>query len=410
MSRAATPLTTAQRLALGIVLGLALISRIDSVFIAQARYFSPDERGYTRTAYQLLDQHYFSYKSAVPNAQITPGYPLFLAAVLGAWRAVAPGLPNTYALRIVQALIGMLLVWLIFVLTRRYAGAWPGIAAAAFWAAYPAAYIAQNMRITEGVYTTLFVGAIIVAADGAEKGGLWRNALAGALFGVATLVRPLAAPLLLVPYLVEFFQSAENRKRVALGLGVALACLVLVMSPWWIRNVIVVHKFVPLATQGGDPLLRGADPYDQYDHVGASPIKGVPPEQYTAVAIARIAKGFRTDPLLWASWYTVGKWWYFFREPWGGYGLWQVTAHLTVIVFLGGMALVHALWRRRLRWIGWVIIVGSLMQFPFIAIPRYEYPITPLLVVLAAIFLADVWRGDGARWLGPLIDPGWKRR
>jgi len=180
---------------------------------------------------------------------------------------------------------------------------------------------------------------------------------------------------------------------------------VVVMSPWWIRNAVVLKQFVPLATQGGDPLLRGADPYDQYDHIGASPILGVEPKDYTAVAIARIKTGFATDPWTWGSWFTVGKLWYLFSLPWGASGFWDVFAHRLVFVFLGLPALVHALCRRRLRWMAWVVVAGLAMQLPFIAIPRYVYPLLPLLLVLVVTFLTDVWRGDGARWLGPLLGP-----
>ena len=41
-----------------------------------------------------------------------------------------------------------------------------------------------------------------------------------------------------------------------------------------------------LATQTGDPMLRGTDPWDPYDHVGPSIIAGVRPEDMSAVAKA----------------------------------------------------------------------------------------------------------------------------
>lgn len=393
-------LTAVQRWALGAVLVIALVARVGSALIEQTETFSPDERGYTKSAFRLLDRHFFSYKSPVPNARVTPGYPLFLAGVLGAWRAVAPDAPNAQVVRVVQALAGWLLVWLVFVLGRRYGGPWAGIGAAAFWAVYAGAFTAQNMRITEGVYAPLFIGAIIIAADGAEGGGRWRDALAGLLFGIATLLRPAAAPLLAVPYAVEWFQSKARRRRVVASAAIAAACLVVVLVPWTVRNAVVLKQFVPLATQGGDPLLRGSDPFDQYDHVGPSTILGVPPKDYTSVALARIAEGFRTDPLRYAAWYTAGKVWYMVREPWGGNGMfWPTVLHLVGVTFVGGMGVVHALRRRRLRWMAWVVVAGVALQLPFIPLTRYVYPLTPLVVALAAVFVADVARGDGGRLL-----------
>ena len=44
---------------------------------------SGDGLGYEKMAQQLLTKHVYGYKSTEPNAYVTPGYPLFLAAVYG---------------------------------------------------------------------------------------------------------------------------------------------------------------------------------------------------------------------------------------------------------------------------------------------------------------------------------------
>ena len=69
-------------------------------------------------------------------------------------------------------------------------------------------------------------------------------------------IRPTIAlfPILLFLYLL----LVKYPMRLMLKqLGVATIALLLVMSPWWIRNYVLFNEFIPLSGGAGNPLLLG---------------------------------------------------------------------------------------------------------------------------------------------------------
>ncbi len=78
----------------------------------------------------------------------------------------------------------------------------------------------------------------------------------GGLLGARTIFILSAPILLLLPGRDKSFGSKFAWKPKAICLAVAIA----VISPWWIRNIIVLDAFMPLGTQGGINLPMGFGP------------------------------------------------------------------------------------------------------------------------------------------------------
>jgi len=112
-----------------------------------------------------------------------PGYPLFLRAIY----AVA-GSEDYTAVFVVQALIGTLTVWLIFLTARRVAGTATALVASGIAAVYPGfiMYTLTTMTETLALMLTMLM-LLAVAAPG--KGAL-RSALPAALLFAGCVVRP----------------------------------------------------------------------------------------------------------------------------------------------------------------------------------------------------------------------------
>ncbi len=111
-----------------------------------------------------------------------PGFSLLLAPF--AW----VGGPN--GVFVVTPITGAVLIWLTFVLGRRLAGAWAGLAAALLTASIPALLFQVVQPMNDVLATTLWT-AVLVAASTGDPGRPW---LLGVLTGVAVLVRPNLAP------------------------------------------------------------------------------------------------------------------------------------------------------------------------------------------------------------------------
>ena len=356
-----------------------------------------DELGYAEMARQLITRGVYGYYSTTPNAFVTPGYPLFVTGVFKVadmFGATPSG--EFIALRVAQMLLGVLAVWLTFVLGRRIGGARVGLLTAAVAALYPSAWMAQSRLLTESLFTALFLGWLLLALTLRERRAWQYHAALGALLAVLVLVRPTVALLGIVLYALDL---AENRDwRFALNSLVALLAFCLVMSPWWIRNRVVLHETVLLATQTGNPFLRGTDPWDPYDHIGPSIIAGVAPADMQRVGIERVKAGLRDHPAEYIAWFTVGKWWYLWRMPWYEATWFSKMLHWVFVLGLGWIGVAAGLFSRKTRLLAWSVVAITVAQLAFIPIPRYMYPLTPLMMLLAAwvIFAAwDRWSGGG---------------
>lgn len=371
------------RAALVLILLAALAGRLIYLYYTGPLKLSHDETGYHQMTVQFLAKGFLGYYADRPTAFVTPGYPLFLAAIYGVVKAVrGAGADPLPVVRTVQALLSVGTVYLAYCLGRSTGRISTGIIAAALIAAYPPMYMANNRILTEVLYTFLLTGYVYAAQLMLKYHALRYHILNGVILALTVLVKPTVAPLLIVPYIVDFWQ--HRNPGVIKGFLIAAAAFSLIMMPWWVRNYVVLDKVVIFATQSGNPLLRGTDPYDPYDKFGPSIIQGVPEDEMSKIAIARIKHGFKTEPWLWTKWYTVGKFDLLWVKPWGILDRETKAFHLAVFVVLGWLGVLYGLTRRELRWPALVPVIITLLQLMFIPITRYMFPLIPLMGVLAA--------------------------
>ncbi|MDA8234513.1 MAG: hypothetical protein M0Z31_06940 [Clostridia bacterium] len=394
-----------QWLGLAFILILALVSRLWWVAEMSPRTLTHDEIGYNAMTEQFLDKGFLGYYADVPNAFVTPGYPLFLATVyksvdLAAGKKTDP-LP---VVRVIQTFISVATVFLVFVLGLRTGRVGVAFLAAVFITLYPPNFSANTRILTEVLYTFLLLAYVYSVMSLFDKRTPFIHGLTGVLLALVVLVRPAVAPLLILPYLLDFWRHRDW--RFASGVMVAGLCFSLIMLPWWVRNYVVMNQVVVFATQSGNPFLRGTDPYDPYDKIGPSIIENVAPEDQMRVGMERVKKGVQTEPGLWVEWFTVGKFTYLWGQPWGLAKGWLQGIHVALVVILGWLGVVRALFSPRLRWLAVIPVFMTLLQMAFIPITRYMYPLTPIMLILAAVLVMDIverFRGNN-----PGGDDDWK--
>lgn len=230
-----------------------------------------DEQEYLLLAHNLASGRGFSYASPVSgrvegrHVGRAPLYPAFLAGVALA----VPGSPirsdrlptsTPVEVKVVQALLGGVIVWLVGLWAARAAGEEPrasraALVASAVAALYPPLVWIGSYVLSESVYAALaLASAWLVDRAVAEQPGR-RAALlalaAGGLAGLATLTRP---ALLAFLALVALWLVAARRPRAlaALALGAAL-----VVAPWTLRNQQAYGRFVLVASEGGVTFWTG---------------------------------------------------------------------------------------------------------------------------------------------------------
>ena len=177
-----------------------------------------------------------------PTAWRAPLFPLFMA---GLWWNSADS-PPVRTVQVVNALLGGVTAGLTCSIAAALAPAM-ALPAGLISAAWPLGVITDAAPMSEALFTVLLMA------------GLWwwqRNApvAAGISFGAACLTRVTLLPLLVLIPLFTLWPRLRRRGLITISL-----CSLLTIAPWTVRNLIVLHRAIPVATAGsGANLLLGS--------------------------------------------------------------------------------------------------------------------------------------------------------
>jgi hypothetical protein len=247
-----------------LLLGLGL--RVGEAWDGRAPVY--DAQAYAAIATNLSEGEGFTVgpEATQPSSNYSPGLPL---AVAGLYE-VTGGVHERLA-RMVLAVVGALSVLFTYLIGRRLtrppnrpgscevgsAAVWPAFVGAGAVAIYPALLEYQGMLMSEPLAATLLSGGVL-AVLWAWDGGWQRWLLPGASFGALALVRPeYLGVAVLVAAVIFGREASSDWRRSLLRAAVFLGALVVVITPWTIRNAVALDRFVPISTGGGQVLFAG---------------------------------------------------------------------------------------------------------------------------------------------------------
>lgn len=278
------------------------------------------------------------------------------------------------------------------------------------------------MLMSEPLAATLLSGGVL-GALWAWDGGRWRWLLPGVLFGALALTRPEYLAIAGLVALVVFSREARGDWRRSLArAAIFLVGLVVIVAPWTVRNAVVLDRFVPISTGGGQVLFAGTylpsdgDP----EKVGAEVVAENPDlfapgdakqlrlEQILSLLAADRYPGMETDQAL----SKLGKeqlWDDISEEPveYAGFGatkVWRIWSHgprdvmrepvwavlHLLLVAFGLLGLAVLAWRK--RWeallIGTILLAITLLSALLVASPRRVLVLVPLLASLTSVAIA----------------------
>ncbi|MBI3866256.1 MAG: glycosyltransferase family 39 protein [Planctomycetia bacterium] len=193
-----------------------------------------------------------------------PGFPLALAAGMKAFGG------NVLKMRLMLAAVGTVACGLVYCLGRELFGRPVGLIACALAAVSPTFVVFSVLLLSETLFAAALLASLLAVAvlvrarrtetpPGIPAWPALIAVLAGALCGVATLVRPtwiLVGPAVAVIYVIR----AGHGQRRIINAGLLLAGLAAVLSPWVIRNARVAGHFVPTTLWVGPSLYDGLSP------------------------------------------------------------------------------------------------------------------------------------------------------
>ncbi len=344
----------------------------------------------------------------------TPGYPLFLAACRAAF---GPSLP---AVRMVQAALGTLGVWLVGRLAGsavpwvRRSGWTVPLVAAAIAAVEPYVVGISALVLSEALFLPLMLAGLWGLAalwrredePGPKRPGLVAVG-AGLAMGGAVLARPSWA-LFLPAILAAWVIGAGRGRRVgairgALIVGAASAAI---LAPWWARNARVFGRFVPTAMWVGASLYDGINPRangeSEMRFTEEPGVRALAEVEQDAVFRGRSLAFARSDPgrVLVLAGVKLGRFW----SPWPNAATLQApgVALASAAVTLPVYALIAlGVWDRRRDPRALALLAGPLVYFcllhmVFVSSVRYRIPGEVPALGLAAVGLGRLagWRAS----------------
>ena len=384
----------------------------------------PDSTAYSRIAEHLFLAGEYGTPAQTSPSDWSPGLPLMVAGLY--WLI---GEVNETAARLLIALLGTLMVLFTFLIGRRLSGVPAGLIAAALVATYPT-YIENNGQfLSEPLAAFLLSGGLLGMLWAAERRRVVAWVLPGLVFGALTLTRPEYQAITLAFGVLALWRMGRDIgwMRGVAAAGIMVLAAALVVSPWMVRNRIVLDKWVPVSTGGGKALFvatylpglgrqvptkrelmrqfLGAEDPINTDELRAQPMQPLLnrvadkyPDLPRDEALGRIGrenlvKYVTEQPVAYAEMSAL-KFWNVWSRGSSPYmrdaGL---VAYHRILIVAGVIGFIVLAWRSRTRWqallLACPIAAVSVLGTVLLAVPRRQVPLIPLICVLAAIAL--VW-------------------
>jgi 4-amino-4-deoxy-L-arabinose transferase-like glycosyltransferase len=415
------------------LLGLALLIRVIVVLATRHRYLPVlDAADFSRIATSIAHGHGFG-PSIVPHvhgpsAFRTPLWPALLGAVY--W---VVGVKLTVA-RLVVAALSTVVVALVGAVAWTLAGRRVGLTALALAAVYPPLILAGYGLNYETLMGVMVLGALFCALRWRRHPNSWGLLItSGLLAGLAVLCRENAG-LILVPICILVVQALRAVGRVSgraiVGrVAVVLACAVLVVVPWTIRNATQLHTFVPVSDSPGIALAGTYNSVSPHYDAAWIPFGGTADAHIFAslpsgTNEAQLSERFLNSSVSYAGHHPT----YIFkvafyntlrlfdlRGPTDSNWLaplipWPVKFIELAVLSFYALALVglFGVVTRRIRGVPWavwtfpalwclsVILTSSIMQYRFI--------VEPFFILLGSITLSELWQHARPARRGRAID------
>jgi len=239
-----------------VVFYLALIVRLlYNMTVARSYVALYDAAQYERIALHLLNEHCFCDYSHIPTIERGPAWPVAIAALYFFF-----GPQNLYV-RFFLSCVGSGTCLLLYYFARdlfqskRY-----GLLAGCIGACYPGLFIYDGWLYAESLYMFLFLLGVYALYRLQSTMQLRWVVVCGIALGLALLTR--SNEIIVVGMLISwalitmFYRILPKIKSIYFIVFIAIIAI-LVIFPWSVRNYLVSHKIVPIAT-GGDVVLAGA--------------------------------------------------------------------------------------------------------------------------------------------------------
>ena len=249
-----------------LLLGVFAVALIVRVFAAVTSGFSKitlDEEEHFGAALNLV--HGLGYALVpqqspdgllMPTAYRTPGPALLISLGMLVFGA------KVWVGRAISILVSSASVFLVYAITGTIASRRTALGASVACALYPTWILNSFTLLSEPFFVTSLLLSLWLTIRIRESSTTLRAFLCGLTWGITVLIKPLGLPCMALAVLYLAWCGWRSRRRLLAKplMLLAFGCAV-IYSPWIIRNAVTMHRFIPLATEGGETLLGANNPY-----------------------------------------------------------------------------------------------------------------------------------------------------
>jgi 4-amino-4-deoxy-L-arabinose transferase-like glycosyltransferase len=229
-----------------------------------------DPEVYWRFAIEIARGHGYVSLHGKPTAYYPPGYPYFLGSLQWICNQLFGGHHLPLVAGLTQALLGAIGVGATALagqtlgrrlgderLARRL-----GLGAGLILALWPNLVLYTAVFLSETLFVAIFAVFVLAALrlrsdDGTLAPG-WAVTAAVSL-GLSTLVRPQVL-VVLIALAVAWAVGRRGLRVIVFDLALLILGVMVVLTPWVIRNEVVMHSFIALSDNSGDNLCVGFNP------------------------------------------------------------------------------------------------------------------------------------------------------
>lgn len=371
-----------------------------------------DDVKFIRSSWILVEKGIYVYHNPpTPTVFMMPGLPFTFAL----FTLIFGKMTDIVAFRILQAVVQTLSLYLIFFIGRKVFNSKVGIIATVLDLFYIAEIYVTNLILTETFFKFFILLLIYFSIYALEKNKTKYYVAGGIFWALATYFRPTIATypiIILIMWIIMKYSFKDILKNTAIVVGV----FCVLMSPWWIRNYRVFHKFIPLTLATGNPMLQGT--YINYDQEKSHKTDGLDYAQFKypagneidnnkvemKISKYRLKNLVPKHPFKFLAWYTLGKTYnqlnypFYWKEIFGENFYIAGFYHLVLIVF-SIIASIKLLFIEKLKnkaavVLSFVTIYFVVVYLPFYAFQRYYYPAMPYVMILTASLVLKIIEKD----------------
>lgn len=402
-----------RRLILLIVI-LAVLVRLVYVLLFPQVPLLMDPVGYDKAGWRLvqgmgLPLVKIDNESIVPRP---PGYPMFLASIYLVFGH------NYQAVRIIQAILDSLTCLIIFYLGSRVFNVSIGYISSICYAFYYPVIIYTGLLYTESLFTLILAISMLFLFFAIENDRVKYWIGSGVFFGLATLVssRSMYLPLFIFGGL---FWKTLSVKKTLRRVGIIVLCMLVLFSPWTLRNYLTTRRFILLESYGQNmtALWLATNPYGAMDwNMTKEPLKSrfgnLTEEERVKIFQEEAWKNLKRYPLtylknsikrffvLWISSHSnrISGFEKSFYSSWKDKD-WDVfllklflLSINTIFVIFGFLGL----WFSRDKWkqtclaIILPIFYFSIIATFYVSGPRLQVPMVPYMMIFAVVGIANI--------------------